>query len=54
MYEVSWDELKVVHDSHPQYTSTAFAAEVAAPNTIAVQHQLAHVASDLAELGEYE
>ena len=54
MYEVSWDELTVVHDSHPQYASTAFAAELAAPNTIAVQHHRAHVASVLAELGEYE
>ena len=26
MYEVSWYELMVVHDSHPQYASTAFAA----------------------------
>jgi len=54
MYEVSWDELIVVHDSHPQYASTAFAAELAAPNTVAVQHHRAHVASVLAELGEFE
>ena len=54
MYEVPWDELMVVHDSHPQYASTAFAFELAAPDTMAVQHHRAHVASVLAELGEYE
>jgi len=61
MYEVRWDELLVVHDLHPQYLSTAHAATLVlsqnasqnAPQSHAVQHHRAHVASVLAERGEW-
>jgi hydrogenase maturation protein HypF len=54
MYEVSWDDLLVVHDCHPQYASTAHALELPAPRKESVQHHRAHVASVLAERGEWE
>jgi hydrogenase maturation protein HypF len=54
MYEVRPEELRVVHDAHPQYVSTAHALALALPQTIAVQHHRAHVASVLAERGEWE
>ncbi len=52
MYEVSWDELIVVHDLHPQYASTACAATLKG-EAHAVQHHRAHVASVLAEQGDW-
>jgi hydrogenase maturation protein HypF len=54
MYEVHWDDLLVVHDSHPQYASTAHALELPAAQSLSVQHHRAHVASVLAERGEWE
>jgi len=54
MYEVSWNELLVVHDAHPQYASTSHALALDAPVKCAVQHHRAHIASVLAERGEYE
>jgi hydrogenase maturation protein HypF len=54
MYEVSWDELMVVHDYHPQYASTLHALELPAKQTRAIQHHRAHVASVLAERGEWK
>ena len=53
MYEVRWDELLLVHDLHPQYVSTAHALELGVPQPQAVQHHRAHVASVLAERGEW-
>jgi hydrogenase maturation protein HypF len=53
MYEVRWDELLLVHDLHPQYLSTAHAAALNVPRSGAVQHHRAHVASVLAERGEW-
>jgi len=53
MYEVRWDELLVVHDCHPQYLSTAHAATLDPAQTETVQHHRAHVASVLAERGEW-
>jgi hydrogenase maturation protein HypF len=53
MYEVRWNELLVVHDLHPQYLSTAHAAALGVPQSGAVQHHRAHVASVLAERGEW-
>jgi hydrogenase maturation protein HypF len=53
MYEVRWDELLIVHDSHPQYVSTAHAAALAAPQKRSVQHHRAHIASVLAERSEW-
>ena len=54
MYEVEWDELLVVHDAHPQYVSTTHAKELPGRAHHAVQHHRAHVASVLAERGEFE
>ncbi|MGA9307655.1 MAG: carbamoyltransferase HypF [Candidatus Sulfotelmatobacter sp.] len=57
MYEVRWEELLLVHDLHPQYFSAAHAAAFGvaqhAPRQRAVQHHRAHVASVLAERGEW-
>jgi len=54
MYDVSWNELLVVHDAHPQYLSNSYAVGLAAAGKIAVQHHRAHVASVLAERGEWD
>lgn len=51
MYEVSTDDLVVVHDLHPQYASTQVALSLPARAHVAVQHHRAHVASVLAERG---
>jgi hydrogenase maturation protein HypF len=53
MYEVRWDELLIVHDNHPQYVSTAHAAALSSPEKRSVQHHRAHIASVLAERGEW-
>jgi hydrogenase maturation protein HypF len=53
MYEIRWDELLVVHDCHPQYASTTHASALASSETRSVQHHRAHVASVLAERGEW-
>jgi len=53
MYEVRWDDLLLVHDLHPQYRSTAHAASLRSSKTYAVQHHRAHIASVLAERGEW-
>ena len=54
MYEVRPEELLVVHDSHPQYFSTSHALVLGIPQSLAVQHHRAHIASVLAERGEWE
>jgi hydrogenase maturation protein HypF len=54
MYEVDRDGLTLVHDCHPQYASSLHASELGAQRAIAVQHHRAHVASVLAERGEWE
>ena len=53
MYEVRWDELLVVHDCHPQYASTEHAAALSSRQKGSVQHHRAHIASVLAERGEW-
>jgi hydrogenase maturation protein HypF len=53
MYEVRWDELLIVHDCHPQYLSTSLASSLPCSQRAAVQHHRAHVASVLAERGEW-
>ncbi|MGA9509517.1 MAG: carbamoyltransferase HypF [Candidatus Sulfotelmatobacter sp.] len=54
MYEVQPDELLVVHDSHPQYFSTSHALTLDVTQRLAIQHHRAHIASVLAERGEWE
>ncbi|MFI5070489.1 MAG: carbamoyltransferase HypF [Terriglobales bacterium] len=54
MYEVRPDELIVAHDSHPQYVSTAHALQLRVGQLVDVQHHRAHIASVLAERGEWE
>jgi hydrogenase maturation protein HypF len=54
MYDVRPANLLVVHDSHPQYVSTAHALALAAPHRLAAQHHRAHIASVLAERGEWK
>ncbi len=54
MYGVRWDELLVVHDRHPQYLSTSHASALPSKAVCAVQHHRAHLASVLAECGEWD
>lgn len=54
MYDVRWEELLVAHDAHPQYRSTSYTVGLKAGDKIAVQHHRAHVASVLAERGEWD
>jgi hydrogenase maturation protein HypF len=51
MYDIRPAELVVVHDAHPQYRSTSYAATLEAADVRAVQHHRAHIASVLAERG---
>jgi hydrogenase maturation protein HypF len=53
MYEVRQDELLLAYDLHPQCLSTAHAVTLGTPLSGAVQHHRAHVASVLAERGEW-
>jgi hydrogenase maturation protein HypF len=53
MYEVCWSDLLLAHDLHPQYRSTTHATALEAAQSGAVQHHRAHVASVLAERGEW-
>src|SRR5580765_2265973 len=53
MYEIDRSELLVVHDCHPQYASSVYAAEFKSLETRPVQHHRAHIASVLAERGEW-
>lgn len=53
MYEVSFDDLILVRDAHPQFASTRFADSLTVSRTVVVQHHRAHIASVLAERGEW-
>jgi len=54
MYDLSIADLVIVHDSHPQYVSTTHASGLQSGHTIAVQHHRSHIASVLAERGEFD
>jgi hydrogenase maturation protein HypF len=54
MYEVRAEDLLIVHDSHPQYSSTMHALDFPALEKRSVQHHRAHIASVIAERGEFE
>jgi hydrogenase maturation protein HypF len=54
MYKVRWDSLRVAHDCHPQYSSTAHALGLLSAETGAIQHHQAHIASVLAERGAWD
>jgi hydrogenase maturation protein HypF len=53
MYDVRRDELLVVRDCHPQYASTMHAAALSVAEIQCVQHHRAHLASVIAERGEW-
>jgi len=54
MYDIDTRDLLLVHDMHPQYVSTSHAAAMPVRETRAIQHHRAHLASVLAERGEWE
>ncbi len=54
MYQVDWKDLLVVHDLHPQYVSTVEALKLPVLHRRAVQHHRAHIASVLAERGQWD
>ena len=54
MYEIRWSDMLVVHDAHPEYRSTVHALRLQSQRKHAVQHHRAHIASVLAERGEWE
>jgi hydrogenase maturation protein HypF len=54
MYDVRWEDLLIAHDCHPQYASTLHALTLPCSSKRAVQHHRAHLASVLAEHGEWE
>jgi hydrogenase maturation protein HypF len=54
MYDVRWQDLLIAHDCHPQYASTMHALTLPCWGRCAVQHHRAHLASVLAERGEWE
>ena len=54
MYRVSREHLLVVHDAHPQYLSTQHALSLPCAERLSVQHHRAHIASVLAERGEWQ
>jgi hydrogenase maturation protein HypF len=54
MYDVGWEDLLVIHDAHPQYASSLHALKLSCAERRAVQHHRAHVASVLAERGDWD
>jgi hydrogenase maturation protein HypF len=54
MYEIAGQDVLVVHDAHPEYRSTVHALQLPCAEKRAVQHHRAHVASVLAERGQWE
>jgi hydrogenase maturation protein HypF len=54
MYGIRVEDLILAYDAHPQYASSQYAQKLPARARHAVQHHRAHVASVLAERGEFE
>jgi hydrogenase maturation protein HypF len=54
MYDLSLADLVIAHDAHPQYASTMHASGLQGCRTIAIQHHRSHIASVLAERGEFD
>jgi hydrogenase maturation protein HypF len=54
MYDIRTDDLLLVYDAHPQYLSTAHAFALPVQERHAIQHHRAHLASVLAERGEWK
>jgi hydrogenase maturation protein HypF len=54
MYGVGWDDLLLAYDAHPEYASSQYALGLPAAEKLAIQHHRAHVASVLAEHGQFE
>ena len=54
MYDIDEQTLTVVHDLHPEFHSTRYAAKIGARRRIAVQHHRAHIASVLAEHQQFD
>ena len=54
MYDIRTEDLLLVHDSHPQYLSTGHASALPVQEQHAIQHHRAHLASVLAERGEWK
>jgi hydrogenase maturation protein HypF len=54
MYDIQREDLLVAHDCHPQYASTVYALALPSSKKFAVQHHRAHLASVLAERGEWQ
>jgi hydrogenase maturation protein HypF len=53
MYEVRLADSLVICDAHPEYVSAAHALRLASQQLLTVQHHRAHIASVLAERGEW-
>jgi hydrogenase maturation protein HypF len=53
LYNLEWSDVLVAHDLHPHYRSTIEAMSLPAGGHLGVQHHRAHVASVLAERGEW-
>ena len=53
MYGVKHCDLIVAHDAHPDYFSTQFAKGLECHSLVSCQHHRAHIASVLAETGDY-
>jgi hydrogenase maturation protein HypF len=54
MYDLRLENMLVAFDAHPQYRSTQYALALPASRHVAIQHHRAHVASVLAEKGEWD
>jgi hydrogenase maturation protein HypF len=54
MYGIRWEDLTVAYDAHPEYASSQHAMGLTSREKHAVQHHRAHVASVLAERGQFE